>query len=65
MEFYTSSGLKRPVRLNERTRQFAYESLNHKYGLDTLKTANISLDHIENFENMAEIEKYNTASYIP
>ena len=63
MEFYTSSGLKRPVRLNERTRQFAYESLNHKYGIDTLKTANISLDHIENFENMAEIEKYNTAIY--
>ena len=63
MEFYTSSDLKRPVRLSEKTRRFAYESLNHKYGLDTLKTSSVSLDHIDNFESMPEIEKYNAAIY--
>ena len=56
MEFYTSSELKRPVRLSEATRQFAYESLNHKYGLDTLKTPYVSLKHIKNFESMSDIE---------
>ena len=63
MEFYTSSELKRPVRLSEATRQFAYESLNHKYGLDTLKTPGVSLKHIKNFESMSDIEKYNAAIY--
>ena len=63
MEFYTYSDLKRPIRLSEKTRQFAYESLNHKYGLDTRKTPSVSLNHIENFENMPEIQKYNVAIY--
>lgn len=63
MEFYTSSDCKRPVRLSRKTRNFAYESLNHKYGKDTLKTPNVSLNHIENYENMSPIEKYNTAIY--
>jgi len=63
VEFYTSSDLKRPIRLSEKTRRFAYESLNHKYGLDSLKTPSVSLDLIGNFENMSEIEKYNAAIY--
>ena len=63
MKFYTSSNLERPVRLNQITRQFAYESLNHKYGLDTRKTSGVSLNHIENFGSMTEIEKYNAAIY--
>lgn len=63
MEFYTYSDLKRPIRLSKKTRQFAYESLNHKYGLDTRKTPSVSLNHIENFESMSEIEKYNAAIY--
>ena len=61
MEFYTSSGLKRPIRLSEKTRQFAYESLNHKYGTDTKKVQFVSLDHIEDFESKSGIEKYNDA----
>ena len=36
--FYTPQGFTRPVRLSEETRKFAYESLDHKYGLDTRKT---------------------------
>ncbi len=63
MEFYTTFSAKRPVRLSEETRVFAYESLNHKYGLDTIQTPNISLNHIENYENMSDLEKYNTALF--
>lgn len=63
MEFYTSSKFKRPVRLCEKTRAFAYESLNHKYGLDTLETPNVSLNHIKNYESMSKLEKYNAAIY--
>ena len=63
MDFYTSYDIKRPIRLCEKTRLFAYESLNHKYGLDTKKTPYVSLNHIENFEDMSELEKYNAAIY--
>ncbi len=59
MKFFTFSGEPRPVRLSEETRKFAYESLNHKYGLDTKKTNAALLDHIVNFEKMSDIEKYN------
>ena len=61
MDFYTSSKERRPVRLSEATRRFADESLNHKYGLDTKKTPCVTLDHIENFESMSDLEKYDTA----
>ena len=60
MEFYTPNGLKRPVRLCETTRRFAYESLNHKYGLDTRKTMAIALDDIDEsvFSSLTKLEKY-------
>ncbi len=61
MKFYTNSKTERPIRLCENTRQFAYESLNHKYGLDTLNTLYVSLDGVENYENMSKLEKYNAA----
>lgn len=61
MEFYTSSSIKRPIRLSEETRKFAYESLNHKYGLDTRKTPCVTLDHIGNFEEMTALEKHDAA----
>lgn len=48
-------------RLSEKTRFFAYESLNHKYGIDTLTHSFISLDNIKGFKNMSPIEKYDTA----
>lgn len=63
MDFYTSYKEGRPVRLCENTRKFAYESLNHKYGLDTVKTPSVSLDHIENIAGMTEIDKYDAAIY--
>ena len=61
MDFYTANGLKRPVRLNETTRRFAYESLNHKYGIDTRKNDCVVLDDVENIENMTALERYDEA----
>ena len=63
MDFYTIHNHKRPIRLCESTRSFSYESLNHKYGLDTWKTPCVHLDHIKNFEELTDIEKYNAAIY--
>lgn len=63
MEFYTSSKLKRPVRLSESTRRFAKESLDHKYGLDTLRVHSISLNEVEGYDGMSELEKYNAGVY--
>ena len=61
MKFYTANGLERPIRLSESTRNFAYESLNHKYGLDTRKTDSVILDDVENMENMTDLERYDAA----
>ena len=61
MEFYTQNNMKRPVRLSEKTRLFAYESLNRKYGLDTLRVMSVSLDGVEEFESLTVTEKYDAA----
>ena len=61
MEFYAQNGKKRPIRLSEQTRRFAYDSLGRKYGLDTLKTEAVLLDGIENFPALSRIEKYDAA----
>lgn len=61
MTFYTANGIERPIRLSESTRNFAYESLNHKYGLDTRKTDAVLLDDVKNIENMTELERYDAA----
>ena len=63
MEFYTSSKYKRPIRLSEKTRRFAYESLNHKYGLDTAKTPYIDVNHIRNYPKLSPLERYNLGMY--
>ena len=64
MEFYTSSKAKRPIRLSDSTRQFAYDSIyHHKYGLESLETPYCTLDSIENYDSMTELEKHNTALY--
>lgn len=63
MKFFTYSDRERPIRLSENTRRFAYESLNFKYGLDTLKTPNVSLDGIEGYSELSALGKYNAAIY--
>ena len=59
--FYTPSYLKRPVRLCESTRRFAFESLNHKYGLDTKKTDMIPLDDEPDLGSLQPLDKYDIA----
>lgn len=63
MEFYTPTKTKRPVRLSEETRKFAYESLNFKYGLDTIKTPSISVDCVENYDSLSDIAQYDAGVY--
>jgi len=58
MGFFSQNNLTRPVRLSEMTRTFAFDSLNHKYGLDTLKTPAVSLDEINNFNSLPRITQY-------
>lgn len=61
MVFSTASEVKRPVRLQKATREWAYASLYGKYGDDTMKTAYVDLDDIEGFEGLSVTEKYNRA----
>ena len=61
MEFYTQNGGKRPIRLSETTRKFAYDSLGRKYGLDTLRVNSVFLDNIENFSDLSFVGKYDVA----
>ena len=58
MEFYTPSQTKRPVRLSEGTRQFAEDSLNCKYGLDTKKTMRVVLDDVSGYDSLSLVGKY-------
>ncbi|HOA31222.1 MAG TPA: pyruvate formate lyase family protein [Clostridia bacterium] len=61
MIFYTAADEERPIRLSEATRLFAYESMNGKYGDDAMKNTAVALDHIEGFENLSDIDKYDIA----
>jgi len=59
--FYTCADKPRPVRLSEKTRKFALDSLNGKYGDDTMRNFSASSDTIPNFDNLSELEKYDAA----
>ncbi len=62
MEFFTVSKEKRPVRLSDATRRFAYESLyDHRYGLDTRRVMSVPLDDIDGISELSDLEKYNAA----
>ncbi len=59
MEFYTSFCEKRPVRLCEETRFFAYDSLyNHRYGLETRKNPCINIVSDKDFWELSHVKKY-------
>ncbi|MBR5295774.1 MAG: hypothetical protein IKU24_04195 [Clostridia bacterium] len=59
-EFFAPNG-KRPVRLCEKTRRFAIESQNYKYGKETWENKGVPLDDIKNFESLSPLEKYDLA----
>lgn len=62
MEFYTSYCEKRPVRLSEKTRLFAYDSLyNHRYGIDTRSNPCININSDNEFSQFSLIKKYDKA----
>ena len=48
----------RPVRLCEATRRFAMESLQGKYGAETMQVPFVSVDCVQGWENMSEHERY-------
>ncbi len=52
---------KRPIRLSEETRKFAYESLDHKYGQDTLKSFAVAMDDHEGFDKLTSLQKYDAS----
>lgn len=59
--FYTQNGMERPSRLSNHTRIFAKESLNRKYGKDTLRVMSVKLDDIEDFDRLTRVQKYDIA----
>lgn len=61
MNFYTAFNQKQPSRLSEKTRQFAYESLQGRYGDEAMQTLDVCVDDIADFEGLSEYEKYDTA----
>lgn len=58
MEFYCATGLKRPVRLSEETRMFAWESLHGKYGDLARKYPAVEVDDISDFESLDWYDRY-------
>ena len=58
MEFFCGTGLKRPVRLSESTRDFAWRSLHGEYGDDTCAVMGVPVDAIHGFEELDADEKY-------
>lgn len=62
MDFYTASAVKRPVRLSEATRHFAYESIYHfRYGQDTLRLESVSIDDAAGGSTLTPLERYDAA----
>ena len=61
MEFYAPDGMKRPVRLSESTRRFAYESLHFAYGQDTRKTPGVAMDATPGFAALSPLAQYDAA----
>ena len=57
MNFFAVNG-KRPIRLSEETRKYAFDSLNYKYGLETWSTPAVSLDGCKGFEYLTPLQKY-------
>ncbi len=60
--FYTVSKDPRPVRLSEGTRAFAYTYLEEHFGgQEAMKTPAVTLDHVEGFEALSPLDKYDMA----
>lgn len=58
VKFRTASKTPRPIRLSEGIRKWAYDSLNGKYGDQTMLTPCVVLDDIEDFHLLDNFDKY-------
>ena len=58
MEFLCATGLTRPVRLSEETRQFAWDSLHGKYGDEAMKTMGVEVDAVAEFDSLDQNDRY-------
>ena len=61
MEFFAAGNRTRPIRLSEETREFAYRSLMHEYGLDTRRVMAIPMDDVPHFAELSKLEQYDIA----
>ena len=60
MKFFSTVG-ERPVISSLETRKFAYDSMNHKYALDTKKTMAVSMDEVDDFQQMSNLTQQDLA----
>jgi len=60
-EFYSALEGTRPSRTSEKTRKFAYDSLNAVYGRQTHNTPSLAADKIAGFAAMSPSDKYDCA----
>ena len=61
MEFFAVGKRKRPVRLCEQTRQFAWDSLHQVYGTDTMRVCAVAMDDVADFNARPALERYDMA----
>ena len=61
MIFPTASLSPRPIRLNERTRDWAWRSMHGEFGDDAMTHMAVSLDHLADFPLLSEIDQYDLA----
>ena len=61
IEFYSTFKGTRPERTCEKTRKFAYDSLNAMYGRKTHEFPSVAADKIEGYSEMSPLDKYDNA----
>ena len=61
MTFYTAHNEPRPVRLSEKARRFAWESLHGAYGDMAMRNMDVAMDGVAGFMEMTEYQKYDRA----
>lgn len=61
MEFYTAFSEKRPVRLKEEIRRWAWESLHGRYGDEAVKAFAVSMDDIKGYKGMRPLVQQDLA----
>lgn len=58
VEFFSEISIKRPKRLCDKTRQFAYDSLSGKYGRELKLNPILTADEIKDFDSLSDTKKY-------